>query len=342
MNNLSSEGRKSILITGGAGFIGSHFVELLASSDNQLIVLDSLSYAGRRENLEPWLGQNRLEFVHGRIEDVDLLQSLFAKYQFDAVVNFAAESHVDRSIEAPSDFIQTNIIGVYQLLEASKKHWLKNKNFRFLQVSTDEVYGQLGENGFFTEESPYQPNSPYSASKASADMLCRAWFHTYKLPVIVTNCSNNYGARQYPEKLIPVMIANCLNEKPLPVYGKGQNIRDWIYVKDHCYGLQLALERGQSGETYCFGGKSELKNIDLVHTLCEIMDELRPRKSGALHKELISYVTDRPGHDFRYAIDDRKAQKELGFERTVTFKQGLKKTVEWYLANTDWLKGKDQ
>lgn len=326
----------STLICGGAGFIGSHFVDLLAKTDRQIVVLDALTYAGREDNLKQHSG--RIQFVKGRIEDAECLRSLFDRSSFTEVINFAAETHVDRSIASPQNFIQSNIVGVYTLLEVIKEKRKKlSDRFRFVQVSTDEVFGALGETGKFSEKTPYSPRSPYSASKAAADHLCQAWHHTYGLPVIITNCSNNYGPRQYPEKLIPTVIASALAGRPIPVYGQGQNIRDWIYVLDHCRGVQLALEKGQPGASYCFGGNQELRNIDLVQKLCGILDSLQPKSKGR-YADQISFVTDRLGHDYRYAIDDSLAVRELGFQRVGSFETALRQTVEWYLAHPDRLK----
>ncbi|MBV2168843.1 MAG: dTDP-glucose 4,6-dehydratase [Bdellovibrio sp.] len=332
----------TILVTGAAGFIGSCFARHLLSQKHTVVVLDKLTYAGHLENLEGLIDNKTLFFEKGDIADDAFVASLFKKYQFDAVTNFAAESHVDNSIHSPREFIETNIIGTFTLLDNSRKYWSslpeeKKQSFRYLQVSTDEVYGTLGETGKFHEALPYQPNSPYSSSKAGADHLVRAWHHTYGLPTVTTNCSNNYGPRQYPEKLIPVMITNALQEKNLPVYGNGGNIRDWIHVEDHANGVYLALTRGTPGETYCFGGNSERRNLDVVKAICATLDSIQPRKNGKSYSELISFVQDRAGHDWRYAIDDSKAQKDLGFERKYkNFEDGLKATVDWYLANSAW------
>jgi len=333
---------KKLLVTGAAGFIGSSFVRIALKQAYEIIVLDKLTYAGDLSNLSELLDQKQIHFVQGDIADRALVKKLLTEHQPQALINFAAESHVDNSISGPLPFIETNIRGVFELLEASREYFQtlqesKKQSFRFLQVSTDEVYGELGDTGYFTENSNYSPNSPYSASKASGDLLVRAWHHTYGLPTITTNCSNNYGPRQYPEKLIPLMIQNALSEKPLPVYGTGQNIRDWIYVDDHSRGILLALEKGRVGETYCFGGRSERTNLQVVHCLCEALEKLRPRSQGK-YKDLIQFVTDRAGHDFRYAINDDKAQNELGFKREFRqFEEGLLATVEWYLQNSRWL-----
>ena len=329
-----------ILVTGGAGFIGSCFVRLALKAGHQVLVFDALTYAGHRENLEGVLGP-QCTFVQGDIRDGVSVQALFKKEQFESVVHFAAESHVDNSILGPQTFLETNILGGFHLLEASRsllenKSVEEKKRFRFVQVSTDEVYGSLGATGKFSENSPHLPNSPYSASKAAADHLARAWYHTYGIPTITTNCSNNYGPRQFPEKLIPVMIQNCLAGKSLPVYGDGGNVRDWIHVEDHCQGVLLALAKGTPGETYCFGGNSERNNLQVVRSVCALLDQMRPQKKS--HLELISFVKDRPGHDWRYAIDDSKAQSQLGFKRRFSdFEQGLKETVAWYLENQEWV-----
>lgn len=334
---------KTIIMTGGAGFIGSCFVGQMVERGFNVIVLDALTYAGHEENLN-WIQPKNggsWELVKGDIRDGELARKLFAEHKPMGFLNFAAESHVDNSIERPAEFIETNIMGCYTLLEAAREYWNKldeagKKKFRFLHVSTDEVYGSLGETGKFSETTPMQPNSPYSASKAAGDHLCRAWFHTYGLPTIVTNCSNNYGPRQFPEKLIPRMITNALSGKNLPIYGDGKNIRDWIHVEDHCRGIQLAFEKGRPGETYCFGGNAEKTNIDVVDTLCESLDSLRPRNDGKSYKELKQFVKDRLGHDRRYAIDDTKAERELGFKRAYDFTTGIRQTIEWYLNHGDW------
>lgn len=332
---------QKILVTGAAGFIGSNFVELSLARGIDVIVLDALTYAGRRENLIGLKGPGTLEFVHGDICDPSLVRDLIRKTQPSAVLNFAAESHVDRSIDGPAAFIRTNIQGTFTLLDASLDYWRSlpaelRESFRYLQVSTDEVYGSLGATGKFSEETPIAPNSPYSASKASADLLVRAWHHTYGLPTVTTNCSNNYGPKQFPEKLIPHMIFCALKGKPLPVYGDGGNVRDWIHVADHCQGILLALQKGKPGETYCFGGDAERNNLDVVRLICRELDQLRPRSDGKPHESSIRFVTDRLGHDWRYAIDDRKAQAELGFARQYGFEQGLAATVRWYLENQAW------
>lgn len=341
-----------ILVTGAAGFIGSQFIELvLRSRDLKVVVLDKLTYAGSMSTLNHAVEaaggskvRSRIEFVEGDICDRALVKRLFDQHAFTSVVNFAAESHVDRSIESAAEFIETNILGVFSLLDASLRHFESLKGtardeFRFVQVSTDEVFGQLGEDGAFTETTPYAPSSPYSASKAAGDHLARAWFHTYKLPVIVTNCSNNYGPRQFPEKLIPHMIACALSGRPLPVYGNGRNVRDWIHVADHARGVLLALEKGQVGESYCFGGRSERRNIAVVEAICDELARVSPRAGGTSYRDLITFVEDRKGHDWRYAIDDSKAERELGFKREFTsFESGLSATIKWYLENQEWVR----
>ena len=334
----------TIIVTGAAGFIGSNFVlDWLAQSDEKVINLDNLTYAGNLENLASLDGDGRHIFVKGDIGDFELVAKLLAEHQPRAVVNFAAESHVDRSIHGPEDFIQTNIVGTFRLLEAVRafhgqlEKTAKNE-FRFLHVSTDEVYGSLAtDDPAFTETHQYEPNSPYSASKAASDHLVRAYHHTYGLPVLTTNCSNNYGPYHFPEKLIPLVIHNALAGKPLPIYGDGQQIRDWLYVKDHCSAIRRVLEAGRLGETYNVGGWNEKPNLDVVHTLCAILDELSPRADGKPYKEQITYVTDRPGHDRRYAIDATKIERELGWKPAETFETGIKKTVQWYLDNQAWV-----
>lgn len=335
----------TILVTGGAGFIGSNFVlDWLAGSDEKLINLDALTYAGNLENLATLEGDARHVFVKGSIGDFDLVARLLAEHKPRAVVNFAAESHVDRSIHGPEDFIQTNIVGSFRLLEAVRAYWnaldAEGKGaFRFLHVSTDEVYGSLAKDDpAFAETNRYEPNSPYSASKAASDHLVRAYHHTYGLPVLTTNCSNNYGPYHFPEKLIPLVIHNALAGKPLPIYGDGQQIRDWLYVKDHCSAIRRVLEAGKLGETYNVGGWNEKPNLDVVHTLCAILDELSPRADGKPYQEQITYVTDRPGHDRRYAIDATKIERELGWKPAETFETGIRKTVQWYLDNQSWVK----
>jgi dTDP-glucose 4,6-dehydratase len=334
----------SVLITGGAGFIGANFVlDWLALNDEPVINLDKLTYAGNPETLQSLQGDPRHTLVQGDIGDRALVSQLLATHQPRAIVNFAAESHVDRSIHGPGDFIHTNIVGTYELLEAVRQYWSalaapEKEAFRFLHVSTDEVYGSLPKDApAFTEQHHIEPNSPYSASKAASDHLVRAWHHTYGLPVLTTNCSNNYGPYHFPEKLIPLMIVNALAGKNLPVYGDGQQIRDWLYVKDHCSAIRRVLQAGKLGETYNVGGWNEKANIDIVHTVCNLLDELRPRADGKPYKEQITYVTDRPGHDRRYAIDARKLEAELGWKPAETFETGIRKTVQWYLGNPDWV-----
>ena len=333
-----------ILVTGGAGFIGSNFVlDWLAQSDEPVVNLDALTYAGNLENLASLNGDARHVFVKGDIGDSELVSRLLAEHQPRAVVNFAAESHVDRSIHGPEDFIQTNIVGTFRLLEAVRAYYGQlgdeaRQAFRFLHVSTDEVYGSLAKDDpAFTETNRYEPNSPYSASKAASDHLVRAYHHTYGLPVLTTNCSNNYGPYHFPEKLIPLVIHNALAGKPLPIYGDGQQIRDWLYVKDHCSAIRRVLEAGRLGETYNVGGWNEKPNLDVVHTLCAILDELSPHADGKPYKEQITYVTDRPGHDRRYAIDASKLERELGWKPAETFETGIRKTVQWYLNNQAWV-----
>jgi dTDP-glucose 4,6-dehydratase len=333
-----------LLVTGAAGFIGSSFVREALNQDHKIYVLDILTYAGHIENIDELIEKKQIQFIKEDICNFESNLKILTEYQIDGVVNFAAESHVDNSIHGPKDFIQTNIMGTFALLEASRSYWntlseSTRTNFRFLQVSTDEVFGSLGDTGKFSETTSYQPNSPYSASKAAADHLVRAWHHTYKLPTITTNCSNNYGPRQFPEKLIPLMINHALTGKALPVYGNGSNIRDWIHVEDHAAGVLLALTKGKPGSTYCFGGNSERNNLHVVQTLCKMLDRLQARADKKSYAEQISFVTDRAGHDWRYAIDDSLAQKELGFNRKYrNFEEGLEQTIKWYLANQGWVK----
>ena len=331
---------KSILVTGGCGFIGSNFIRNIVEKHKsiQIVNLDKLTYAGNISNLND-LAKSQYIFSQGDICDSDLLESLFSKYKFDSVVHFAAESHVDRSIDGPSEFIQTNVVGTLNLLEQSRKFYSKSKNkdFKFLHVSTDEVYGSLGNEGKFLETTPYDPSSPYSASKASSDHLVRAWNRTYDLPTLITNCSNNYGPYQFPEKLIPLMIINSLNDLKLPIYGKGENIRDWLYVTDHCDAIWCVLNDGTTGETYNIGGNNEIKNLNIVRTICDILDELLPKENES-YSELITFVKDRPGHDFRYAIDSKKIKNELGWLPKESFESGIRKTIEWYLDNKIWWK----
>lgn len=330
---------KTYLITGGCGFIGSNFMRFILEREPEatIINLDKLTYAGNIHNLDG-ISNSRYHFVHGDICDSELVAKLFNDHQFDGVVHFAAESHVDRSIDGPAEFVQTNIVGTLNLLEQSREYFNKEEksNFRFLHVSTDEVYGTLGDKGKFFESTPYDPSSPYSASKAGSDHLARAWHRTYGLPVLVTNCSNNYGAYQFPEKLIPLMIINCLHRKPLPVYGKGENVRDWLFVTDHCEAIHTVLTSGQVGETYNIGGNNEIKNIDVVLTICSLLDEMSPREDGSKYSKLITYVQDRPGHDFRYAIDATKINQELGWSPKESFETGIRKTIDWYLNNREW------
>ena len=334
----------TILATGAAGFIGSNFVlDWCDQSTEDVVSLDLLTYAGNLDNLSSLSHHAQHHFTQGNIGDRDLVSQLLKKYQVRAVVNFAAESHVDRSISGPGDFIETNIVGTYNLLESVRSYWndldenLK-KDFRFLHVSTDEVYGSLSKTDpAFSETNRYEPNSPYSASKAASDHLVRAWHHTYGLPVITTNCSNNYGPYHFPEKLIPLCILNALNGKPLPIYGDGQQVRDWLYVKDHCSAIRRVLDKGRLGETYNVGGWNEKANLDVVKTLCSILDELKPKADGTKYESQITFVKDRPGHDRRYAIDATKLEKELGWKPQETFETGIRKTVEWYLANETWV-----
>jgi dTDP-glucose 4,6-dehydratase len=329
---------KTILITGGAGFIGSHVIRLFVKKyDYKIVNLDKLTYAGNLLNLSDIEKAKNYEFVKGDIVDGNFINELFKKYQFDGVIHLAAESHVDRSIESPMDFIMTNIVGTVNLLNAAKTIWKDNcTDKKFYHISTDEVYGSLGNEGYFTEETAYDPRSPYSASKASSDHIVRAYYHTYKLPIVISNCSNNYGANQFPEKLIPLCINNIKNSKPLPVYGKGENIRDWLFVEDHAKAINMIYHKGNVGETYNIGGNNEWKNIDLVLALCRIMDKKLGRAAGESEK-LITFVKDRAGHDLRYAIDSTKLQKELGWSPSLKFEEGFDKTVEWYLANEEWL-----
>ena len=335
---------KTLLVTGGAGFIGGNFVHLLMNQDDVRVVnLDLLTYAGNLDTLADIKEGDQYTFVQGDICNKELVSDLLRRYKPYAVVNFAAESHVDRSIDAPSDFVQTNVVGTFNLLECSRAyHASLPKNqaeaFRFLHVSTDEVYGSLGAEGAFTEETPYAPNSPYSASKAASDHLVRAWYHTYGLPVITTNCSNNYGPCQFPEKLIPLMIQNAIAGKPLPIYGDGGNIRDWLYVQDHCRAIWRVLEAGALGEVYNIGGNSEKTNLEVVDTLCAILDGLIPHSSHVPHAQFKHFVTDRPGHDRRYAIDASRIKRELDWEPQETFESGLRTTVQWYLDNVPWCK----
>lgn len=332
-----------ILITGSAGFIGSNFtIDWLSESSESIINLDKLTYAGNLENLRSLTNDSHHTFVQGDIGDKALLEQLLTEHRPRAIINFAAESHVDRSIHGPSEFIQTNIVGTFNLLEVTRAYWQdlpedEKSSFRFLHVSTDEVYGSLkADEAPFTELNRYEPNSPYSASKAASDHLVRAYHHTYGLPVLTTNCSNNYGPYQFPEKLIPLVIANALAGKPLPIYGDGMQVRDWLYVGDHCFAIRRVLEAGKVGEVYNIGGWNEMPNIEIVNTICTLLDELRPDPAGP-YARLITYVKDRPGHDRRYAIDARKIERELGWRPAETFQTGIRKTVQWYLDNQDWV-----
>jgi len=330
---------KAILITGGAGFIGSHVVRLYVNKypNYKIVNLDKLTYAGNLANLKDIENKNNYVFVKGDIVDKNFIQQLFEKYQFDGVIHLAAESHVDRSISNPTEFIFANIVGTVNLLNAARSIWEKDiTDKRFYHISTDEVYGSLGDEGMFVETTPYDPRSPYSASKASSDHLVRAYFHTFKLPVVISNCSNNYGAYQFPEKLLPLFIHNMKNSKPLPVYGKGENIRDWLYVEDHATAIDIIFHKGRNGETYNIGGNNEWQNIKLIKKLCELLDDKLDRQPGTSQK-LITYVKDRAGHDMRYAIDSSKIQNELGWEPSLEFEEGLEKTVDWYLKNEEWL-----
>ncbi len=333
---------KSALVTGGAGFIGSAVIrQLVNETDKTVINVDKLTYAGNLQTLAGVTDNPRYRFERVDICDKREVERLLREHRPDAVMHLAAESHVDRSIDGPADFIRTNILGTFTLLEATQAYWQDleadaRAAFRFLHVSTDEVFGSLGESGSFTEQTPYQPNSPYSASKAASDHLVRAWYHTYAFPVLVTNCSNNYGPYQYPEKLIPLMILNAVAGKPLPVYGDGANVRDWIYVEDHASALRLVLAQGRPGETYNIGGRSERTNLDVVRQICQTLDQLRPDAGHAPHMDLVTFVEDRPGHDLRYAIDASKIEGELGWAPTQSFEAGLRRTVEWYLGHRDW------
>lgn len=330
---------KKILITGGAGFIGSHVVRLFVKQYTayEIVNLDALTYAGNLENLRDIENAANYRFVKGDITDEVFINELFEKEQFDGVIHLAAESHVDRSIMDPLAFVKTNVIGTAILLNAARKNWQDTSDKRFYHVSTDEVYGSLGETGFFTEETPYDPRSPYSASKASSDHFVKAYYHTYNLPVVLSNCSNNYGSHHFPEKLIPLMINNIINNKPLPVYGKGDNVRDWLWVEDHARAIDVIFHKGRLGETYNIGGFNEWKNIDIVMLLCRLMDQKLGRADGESAK-LITYVKDRAGHDKRYAIDATKLNKELGWQPSLQFEEGLGKTIDWYLANQEWVK----
>jgi dTDP-glucose 4,6-dehydratase len=331
---------KKILITGGAGFIGSHVIRLMVNKypDYKIINLDALTYAGNLENLKDIEHKSNYEFIKGDITDPKVVGRLFGTNQFDGIIHLAAESHVDRSISNPMEFINTNIVGTVTLLNAAREQWKDNMDGkRFYHISTDEVYGSLGQTGLFTETTAYDPRSPYSASKASSDHLVRAYYHTFGLPIVISNCSNNYGPNQFPEKLLPLAINNILNKKPIPVYGKGDNIRDWLYVEDHAAAIDVIYHGGKNGETYNIGGINEWKNIDLINLLCQVMDEQLNRPKGDAEK-LITFVKDRAGHDQRYAIDSSKLMEELGWKPSLQFEEGLVKTVKWYLANLDWMK----
>ena len=334
---------KIFLVTGGSGFIGANFIQYLLKNDlaKKIINLDKLTYAGNPQNLLKFEHDDRYVFNQGDICDQEHVRELIQLHHPDIIVNFAAESHVDRSIDGPGEFIKTNISGTYTLLQESLRYYQslendKQKKFRFHHVSTDEVFGSLGEDGFFTEETPYDPSSPYSASKAASDHLVRAWERTYGLPIIISNCSNNYGPYQFPEKLIPLMILNCLAEESLPVYGTGENVRDWLYVDDHCEAIYTIIEKGKIGETYNVGGNNEIQNIEIVNTICSILDEIKPSENGNSYTDLITYVKDRPGHDFRYAIDSSKLKNKLNWSPNETFESGIKKTINWYLENQSW------
>ncbi len=330
---------KTLLITGGAGFIGSHVIRLFVNKypDYKIVNIDKLTYAGNLENLKDIENAPNYEFVKGDIVDDSFIFDLFNKYQFDGVIHLAAESHVDRSIANPNEFIQTNIVGTVNLLNAARNIWNDNSdNKLFYHISTDEVYGSLGDEGLFVEETSYDPRSPYSASKASSDHLVRAYFHTFNLPIVITNCSNNYGPNQFPEKLIPLAINNIKKNKSIPIYGKGENVRDWLFVEDHANAIDLVFHKGNVGETYNIGGNNEWQNIQLIHAMCKIMDRKLGREEGE-SAQLITFVKDRAGHDLRYAIDSSKIQNELGWSPSLQFEEGLEKTVDWYLANSEWL-----
>ena len=333
---------KTLLVTGGAGFIGSALVRMLIADTTYTVVnVDALTYAGNLDSLTPVSDDPRYHFEHADICDAGRMAELFERYQPQAVIHLAAESHVDRSIDGPAAFIQTNVVGTFTLLQQSLRYWRDllddaRREFRFVHISTDEVFGSLGPTGHFSERTPYAPNSPYSASKAGSDHLVRAWFHTYGVPVVTTNCSNNYGPCQFPEKLIPLTIQNAIAGKPLPVYGRGENVRDWLFVDDHARALILALEAGVPGETYAVGGNSERKNIDVVQAICDLVDEIVPERARPSRRSLIRFVTDRPGHDLRYAIDASRIERDLGWSPRETFESGLRRTVEWYVANPEW------
>ena len=333
--------KKTLLVTGGAGFIGSAVVrQLINHHDYQVVNIDKLTYAGNLESLKEISGNPRYHFEQVDICDKDNITRIFNYYQPVGILHLAAESHVDRSIVGPGEFIQTNIVGTYNLLECAREYYnqLEDKTqFKFVHISTDEVFGSLGASGYFSETTAYDPRSPYSSSKASSDMLVRAWYHTYNLPVVITNCTNNYGPYHFPEKLIPLVINNALAGKVLPIYGKGDNVRDWLYVEDHAKGIILAYEKGQLGESYCIGGHNEKTNLEVVQTICKILDQLKPKADNTSYANQISYVTDRAGHDYRYAMDPTKIQTELGWQPEENFDSGIKKTVEWYLDNRKWV-----
>ncbi len=331
-----------MFVTGGAGFIGGNFVlKQVIQEGNEVLNFDKLTYAGNLDTLKSVIGNDKYQFIQGDICQRSTVKNALSQFQPNVIINFAAESHVDRSIDGPFEFIQTNIVGTAVLLDEANNYYKTltgemKAGFRFLHVSTDEVYGSLGDDDYFTEDTAYDPSSPYSASKASSDHLVRAWNRTFGLPILITNCSNNYGPYQFPEKLIPLMILNCLKEKSLPVYGKGDNVRDWLFVEDHCDAIYSVLSSGKLGETYNIGGNNEIQNIDIVKIICEKMDEYSPRKQGGNYEELITYVTDRPGHDFRYAIDASKISNELGWQPKENFETGIEKTIRWYLENREW------
>jgi dTDP-glucose 4,6-dehydratase len=339
---FESQMQKKFLVTGGAGFIGSAVVRaLIQNTHHEVLVVDNLTYAGNLDSLAPVAGDSRYGFERADVADQGRMRQIVDGYRPDVIMHLAAESHVDRSIDGPGEFVHTNVVGTFALLQAALGYWrrlggAKQASFRFHHISTDEVFGSLGDEGLFHEEYPYQPNSPYSASKAASDHFVRAWHHTYGLPTIVTNCSNNYGPYHFPEKLIPLMILNALEGKPLPVYGKGENVRDWLYVEDHAAALILAAERGRPGESYNIGGGNEMKNIDVVRSICALVDELAPDRAIGARERLITFVQDRPGHDMRYAIDASKVERELGWRPAETFESGLRKTVRWYLENREW------
>jgi dTDP-glucose 4,6-dehydratase len=331
---------RSFLVTGGAGFIGCNYLRTAFETDPELrlVNLDALTYAGHTASQQEVAASfgSRYTFIVGDIRDAELVRAIFHEHSIDTVVHFAAESHVDRSIDGPLDFIDTNIRGTANLLEAARSHWRDRVDVRFHHISTDEVFGSLGDDGFFTEDTPYDPSSPYSASKAASDHLVRAWQRTYGLPVTISNCSNNYGPYQFPEKLIPLMIANALEDRQLPVYGDGSNIRDWLFVEDHCRAIDLIVRRGRTGRTYNIGGHNERTNLEIVHAICDLVDELVPRADGSSRRDLVTFVTDRPGHDQRYAIDASRVDRELGWTPDHTLESGLRATVEWYLGNQAW------